>query len=82
MARQHTYRITRLGVCNTSCIINASVADDSDVWVGVQEYAWVFYKPVDAELLNLPDYHQVIKRPMDLGTVKVCQSLELPCDVL
>ncbi|KAK9884638.1 hypothetical protein WA026_007476 [Henosepilachna vigintioctopunctata] len=33
-------------------------------------YAWPFYKPVDAELLGLHDYHQIIKKPMDLGTVK------------
>lgn len=34
-------------------------------------YAWPFYKPVDAELLGLHDYHDIIKKPMDLGTVKV-----------
>ncbi|KAK0172111.1 hypothetical protein PV328_005476 [Microctonus aethiopoides] len=34
-------------------------------------YAWPFYKPVDAELLALHDYHDIIKKPMDLGTVKV-----------
>lgn len=34
-------------------------------------YAWPFYKPVDAELLGLHDYHEIIKKPMDLGTVKV-----------
>lgn len=33
-------------------------------------YAWPFYKPVDAQLLGLTDYHEVIKHPMDLGTVK------------
>ncbi|XP_015434365.1 PREDICTED: bromodomain-containing protein 2-like isoform X2 [Dufourea novaeangliae] len=33
-------------------------------------YAWPFYKPVDAELLGLHDYHDIIKKPMDLGTVK------------
>ncbi|EKX45141.1 hypothetical protein GUITHDRAFT_108789 [Guillardia theta CCMP2712] len=32
--------------------------------------SWVFNEPVDAEKLGLPDYHIVIKRPMDLGTVK------------
>lgn len=34
-------------------------------------YAWPFYKPVDAEWLGLHDYHDIIKKPMDLGTVKV-----------
>ncbi|KAK7072786.1 Bromodomain-containing protein 4, partial [Halocaridina rubra] len=33
-------------------------------------YAWPFYKPVDADLLGLSDYHEIIKHPMDLGTVK------------
>lgn len=36
----------------------------------LQSYAWPFYKPVDAELLGLHDYHEIIKKPMDLGTVK------------
>ena len=34
-------------------------------------YAWPFYKPVDAEALQLHDYHDIIKSPMDLSTVKV-----------
>ncbi|XP_018572720.1 bromodomain-containing protein 3 isoform X2 [Anoplophora glabripennis] len=33
-------------------------------------YAWPFYQPVDAELLGLHDYHDIIKKPMDFGTVK------------
>ncbi|XP_017519861.3 bromodomain-containing protein 3 isoform X8 [Manis javanica] len=33
-------------------------------------YAWPFYKPVDAEALELHDYHDIIKHPMDLSTVK------------
>ncbi|XP_074029140.1 bromodomain-containing protein 3 isoform X4 [Leptinotarsa decemlineata] len=33
-------------------------------------YAWPFYQPVDADLLGLHDYHDIIKRPMDFGTVK------------
>ncbi|KAK6155266.1 hypothetical protein DH2020_009514 [Rehmannia glutinosa] len=35
-----------------------------------QQYAWVFNKPVDVVELNIPDYFDVIKNPMDLGTVK------------
>lgn len=35
-------------------------------------YAWPFHKPVDAAALGLSDYHEIIKHPMDLGTVKVC----------
>ncbi|XP_035211709.1 bromodomain-containing protein 3-like isoform X1 [Stegodyphus dumicola] len=33
-------------------------------------YAWPFYKPVDVKLLNLHDYYDIIKTPMDLGTVR------------
>eukprot|EP00096_Caligus_rogercresseyi_P003261 TRINITY_DN159_c1_g1_i1.p1 TRINITY_DN159_c1_g1~~TRINITY_DN159_c1_g1_i1.p1 ORF type:complete len:644 (-),score=320.63 TRINITY_DN159_c1_g1_i1:1469-3400(-) len=33
-------------------------------------YAWPFYKPVDADYLDLHDYNKVIKTPMDLGTIK------------
>lgn len=34
-------------------------------------YAWPFYEPVDAVALQLNDYHDIIKHPMDLSTVKV-----------
>ncbi|KAM7483429.1 hypothetical protein LguiB_008012 [Lonicera macranthoides] len=34
------------------------------------QHAWVFNTPVDVVKLNIPDYHNVIKHPMDLGTVK------------
>ncbi|OCT67056.1 hypothetical protein XELAEV_18038338mg [Xenopus laevis] len=33
-------------------------------------YAWPFYKPVDAAALELHDYHDIIKHPMDLSSVK------------
>ncbi|KAM9290502.1 bromodomain-containing protein 2-like, partial [Gastrophryne carolinensis] len=33
-------------------------------------YAWPFYKPVDATALGLHDYHDLIKHPMDLSTIK------------
>ena len=35
-----------------------------------EAYAWPFYKPVDVKALGLHDYFDVIKRPMDLGTIK------------
>ncbi|XP_008587558.1 PREDICTED: bromodomain-containing protein 3 isoform X2 [Galeopterus variegatus] len=34
------------------------------------QFAWPFYQPVDAIRLNLPDYHKIIKNPMDMGTIK------------
>ncbi|XP_036272906.1 bromodomain-containing protein 3 isoform X1 [Pipistrellus kuhlii] len=34
------------------------------------QFAWPFYQPVDAIKLNLPDYHKIIKNPMDMGTIK------------
>merc|ERR1712226_950441 len=32
--------------------------------------AWPFHAPVDSVKLNLPDYHEIIKTPMDLGTIE------------
>ena len=32
--------------------------------------AWIFKEPVDEAKLNINDYYQVIKEPMDFGTVK------------
>ena len=29
-----------------------------------------FLRPVDAVALNLPDYHDIVKEPMDLNTVE------------
>ena len=34
------------------------------------QFAWPFTEPVDANKLKLPDYHKIIKHPMDLGTIK------------
>lgn len=34
------------------------------------QYSWPFQTPVDADDLKLPDYHQIITQPMDLGTIK------------
>lgn len=48
-------------------------------------YAWPFYKPVDASSLGLHDYHDIIKQPMDLSTIKVfdwISSVEKPFSVL
>ncbi|BFG00841.1 bromodomain-containing protein 3-like [Drosophila madeirensis] len=33
-------------------------------------YAWPFYMPLNAENLGLTDYHDKIKKPMDLGSIK------------
>ena len=34
------------------------------------QHSWVFNSPVDPVELGLPDYFEVIKRPMDLGTIR------------
>ncbi|KAK8955323.1 Transcription factor GTE4 [Platanthera guangdongensis] len=34
------------------------------------KHGWVFNSPVDVKKLNIPDYHRIIKHPMDLGTVR------------
>jgi hypothetical protein len=36
-----------------------------------QKYSHIFNIPVDVEKLNIPDYFDIIKQPMDLGTVKM-----------
>ncbi|KAL3525537.1 hypothetical protein ACH5RR_013909 [Cinchona calisaya] len=35
-----------------------------------QKHSWVFNKPVDVVRFKLHDYYQIIKHPMDLGTIK------------
>lgn len=34
------------------------------------KHGWVFNEPVNAKALGLHDYHDIIKQPMDLGTIK------------
>lgn len=34
-------------------------------------YAWPFYSPVDVVALGLHDYHDIIRQPMDLSTIRV-----------
>lgn len=34
------------------------------------QFGWIFNKPVDVVELKIPDYFNVIKHPMDLGTIK------------
>merc|ERR550532_2142953 len=34
------------------------------------QFGWPFQTPVDANKLNIPDYHKIIKHPMDFGTIK------------
>ena len=41
------------------------------------KFAWPFKRPVDAEKLRLPDYHTIIKQPMDLGTIRKVTNLFL-----
>ncbi|CAO2827033.1 unnamed protein product [Amaranthus hypochondriacus] len=39
-------------------------------WLMEHQYSWVFNEPVDVVKLNIPDYFNVIKHPMDFSTVK------------
>jgi len=45
-----------------------------------EAYAWPFYKPVDADELGLYDYYDIIKQPMDLGTVKAKLEAKDACE--
>ena len=42
------------------------------------KFGWPFNQPVDPIALNIPDYFDVIKHPMDLGTIKVDLRVFLP----
>ena len=32
--------------------------------------SWIFHEPVDPIKLNIPDYFEIVKHPMDFGTIK------------
>ena len=38
------------------------------IWA--HKFAWPFKKPVDVIKLGLPDYHSIVKQPMDFGTIR------------
>eukprot|EP00282_Hemiselmis_andersenii_P026421 CAMPEP_0172010114 /NCGR_PEP_ID=MMETSP1041-20130122/7555_1 /TAXON_ID=464988 /ORGANISM="Hemiselmis andersenii, Strain CCMP439" /LENGTH=122 /DNA_ID=CAMNT_0012664449 /DNA_START=19 /DNA_END=383 /DNA_ORIENTATION=+ len=38
--------------------------------VKAHKHGWIFSEPVDPIKLQIPDYFDVIQRPMDLGTIK------------
>ena len=38
------------------------------IWA--HKFTWPFKKPVDAIKLGIPDYHNIVKQPMDFGTVR------------
>ena len=42
-------------------LINALLKNNSN---------WIFFEPVDPVKLGIPDYFDIIKHPMDFGTVK------------
>ena len=46
----------------------------------MQTYGWPFYEPVDIEKLGLHDYYDMIKRPMDLGTVRKKLETRVYCN--
>jgi len=34
------------------------------------QFAWPFHTPVDSVKLGIPDYHNIVRHPMDFGTIK------------
>ncbi|XP_033246546.1 bromodomain testis-specific protein-like [Drosophila miranda] len=40
-----------------------------------KKLAWIFYEPIDAPYLGLHDYHNIVKKPMDLSSIRTrCQA--------
>ncbi|XP_073272032.1 transcription factor GTE8-like [Primulina huaijiensis] len=63
--------ITKQGITqNTKCIMLMKQCETLLHSLMSQKHAWVFNEPVDVVKLNIPDYHSIIKHPMDLGTIK------------
>uniref|UniRef100_G1TQT7 Bromodomain containing 3 n=1 Tax=Oryctolagus cuniculus TaxID=9986 RepID=G1TQT7_RABIT len=60
-------RVSSLAARPTSCSHMQNVVVKT-LWK--HQFAWPFYQPVDAIKLNLPDYHKIIKNPMDMGTIR------------
>lgn len=66
---------------DTSQIPAEKLEEEADSWeqtaLGILSSVWkmkgaqVFQKPVDPDALGIPDYYTVVKKPMDLSTVKV-----------
>lgn len=42
----------------------------------------VFKEPVQYIELNIPDYPDIVKQPMDLGTVSTCLSIYLHTNLI
>ena len=64
-------------VCHAcSCVHGSTFVDDYVLWglhlLCVSCSPGPFLEPVDWKAWNLPDYPLIIKRPMDLGQIKVC----------
>ncbi len=55
-------------VRNTNQLVYLKNVVMKAVWK--HQFGWPFQTPVDAVKLNIPDYHKIIKNPMDFGTIK------------
>lgn len=38
--------------------------------LGRNQAAWIFQEPVNVQTLKIPDYYDIVKKPMDFGTIK------------
>lgn len=54
-----------------SMIINNENENENIHWLISQNHKWAspFLQPVDPDALGIPDYFDIIKNPMDLGTI-------------
>ncbi|KAH8058347.1 hypothetical protein JL722_6209 [Aureococcus anophagefferens] len=57
----------------------AREAGDAIQQLVAEDYFQWFISPVDSEALGLVDYHEVVKQPMDLGTVLFNADPKNPC---
>lgn len=62
--------VSQASAPSTTCVILMKQCETLLKRLMSHQYGWVFNTPVDVVKLNLPDYLNVIKHPMDLGTVK------------
>ncbi|KAH8236057.1 hypothetical protein KR038_011752 [Drosophila bunnanda] len=55
-------------MCRRTSVLESLKTVLTAIWQ--EHWAFIFRQPVDAKQFGMIHYHEVIKRPMDLGTIK------------